>query len=989
MAPSIPTADTLLQHARFVRRIALALLRDEHAAEDVAQETWLAAFERPPRASGNLRGWLATVARRLAGRHRREEARRERRERAAARAEALPSMAETAARESALRRVTDAVLALDEPYRSTVLFRYYEGLDARSIARETSTPLATVRSRLQRALGRLREELDNTHEGDRRAWCLGLVSLLASRRIAIGASGLGAGAGTGVAIMGLKVKVAIGITAIGIGGLLGWQALLGVLAKGGSESVSERDEGVPAITAPESGEDAAELAPARAGTREPVAVAPPSELGALDVFVTWAATGEPAADREIRIYMSELPRVVWTSRRRTDADGYVHLDDVVPGEVWVIGDLGGHGSAPVGAGETARIDVAIPPGFRVRGRVLDLDGRGVPGASLWLSEYANDTSGAIVAQSGAAGRYEIADVPGDRYLGAIAAGHCPSHVHMLSQYQDGDERRDVELDLVLNGPGGAVHGLVVRSDGEPVPEARIHLVGIPPRELRISNALSLNTIPTFEAVTDETGRFAIEGLPLGGMTMTIGALGAAPFERPLAVVGDSPPEETFRLETHGVVHGLVTDADGEPVSEAYVRLDRESPLWISSDYADAKGRYRVENLPTGSVRLKAGAEDHGSAKVTLHLEPGAPLEWNPVLVPGRVVTGVVIDHEDRPLVGWYVTACAHLRTAAEWRRQAKTDEAGCFRIVDCREGPITLLVEEDVFTDRFPTLTEEIDGSTDEVVLRIRPEDRLTSGIRGRVLDPEGRPARAHVALMELEADHGQGYATDWEGYFAVERVRPGIYEFGIIPDEHPDLPMRVVELPPGQILDLGTRRLEEPGRLAVSVNGIPASENEVYHGFGIHYLVPDGRRPPSNLQSVRTSPLMEFPELNPGEYALCARARGEYASEVVPFVIESGRETTVEVTSRPGRRCRVGIEIPEGREAPRRARVVLLDDEGRTLLDVPWASGGREFEFTISLAFGAHHLDVSTPDGRSAAFDFNVVPDEAPGSDRFVFPLR
>src|SRR5213075_1521425 len=64
------------------------------------------------------------------------------------------------------------VAELDEPYRSTILLRFAEGLTPSQIARRLSIPAGTVRWRLKEALARLRSELDRMHKGDRRAWML-------------------------------------------------------------------------------------------------------------------------------------------------------------------------------------------------------------------------------------------------------------------------------------------------------------------------------------------------------------------------------------------------------------------------------------------------------------------------------------------------------------------------------------------------------------------------------------------------------------------------------------------------------------------------------------------------------------------------------------------------------------------------------------------------------------------------------------------------
>ncbi len=82
--------DTLLAHHEWMRRLARRLVLDDAEADDVVQEAWLRATERPPREAGALRAWLATVVRNAARQLARGESRRGRREFAAARSEALP-----------------------------------------------------------------------------------------------------------------------------------------------------------------------------------------------------------------------------------------------------------------------------------------------------------------------------------------------------------------------------------------------------------------------------------------------------------------------------------------------------------------------------------------------------------------------------------------------------------------------------------------------------------------------------------------------------------------------------------------------------------------------------------------------------------------------------------------------------------------------------------------------------------------------------------
>ena len=79
--------EDLLAHRQWVRALARRLAADESRADDLEQETWLAAMEHPPRDARSPRGWLGAVMRNLRRNERRGEYRRDRRERDVARPE--------------------------------------------------------------------------------------------------------------------------------------------------------------------------------------------------------------------------------------------------------------------------------------------------------------------------------------------------------------------------------------------------------------------------------------------------------------------------------------------------------------------------------------------------------------------------------------------------------------------------------------------------------------------------------------------------------------------------------------------------------------------------------------------------------------------------------------------------------------------------------------------------------------------------------------
>ncbi|MFB3066146.1 MAG: RNA polymerase sigma factor, partial [Planctomycetota bacterium] len=110
--------------------------------------------------------------------------RRAQRERASARPERTPPTFDVVAKLELQQRVLQEVRNLDEPYRSAIVYRYYDRRKPREIARELGIPVKTVETRLRRAVEQLRARMDDAYGGDRRSWCLGLVTLVPLSRAA-------------------------------------------------------------------------------------------------------------------------------------------------------------------------------------------------------------------------------------------------------------------------------------------------------------------------------------------------------------------------------------------------------------------------------------------------------------------------------------------------------------------------------------------------------------------------------------------------------------------------------------------------------------------------------------------------------------------------------------------------------------------------------------------------------------------------------------
>ena len=144
-------------------RTAFAVGGSESEAEDVTQEAFVKAFKALPRfrEGAPLRPWLMQIVANEARNRRRSRGRRERLAvRVAAQAGGDPGSPEDLALGALSASELRAALArLDDRDRTVIAFRYFAGLSEVEAAAALGVPAGTVKSRLSRALERLRTEL--------------------------------------------------------------------------------------------------------------------------------------------------------------------------------------------------------------------------------------------------------------------------------------------------------------------------------------------------------------------------------------------------------------------------------------------------------------------------------------------------------------------------------------------------------------------------------------------------------------------------------------------------------------------------------------------------------------------------------------------------------------------------------------------------------------------------------------------------------------
>jgi len=146
------------RYSSIVYAVALRVLGDTGAAEDVLQEVFMQLWRNPgvfDSSRGNLGAWLGVISRNRAI----DSLRRRRPETDVADVviSVEPDMAGEAERARAMEKVRGALGSMPAAQRSALEMAYFEGLTHTEIADKTGEPLGTIKTRIRSGLQALRK----------------------------------------------------------------------------------------------------------------------------------------------------------------------------------------------------------------------------------------------------------------------------------------------------------------------------------------------------------------------------------------------------------------------------------------------------------------------------------------------------------------------------------------------------------------------------------------------------------------------------------------------------------------------------------------------------------------------------------------------------------------------------------------------------------------------------------------------------------------
>jgi len=391
----------------------------------------------------------------------------------------------------------------------------------------------------------------------------------------------------------------------------------------------------------------------------------------------------------------------------TDASGRFALRGLTPGKHRIGARAEGYppGATEVDVPAHGRIEVEIvlPVGGAIEGRVLDAAGRPLPGAKVFAESMA---IGGGKAEVGADGRYRIGGLAaGTYFVGVQPQGEQAEADFDFSRLRTVNVRagETVVVDLEEGeGPRRVAVAGLLRRRGQPAPGTKLGFLAATGGEFSRQR----------EAETDAEGRYRVELLPgryfvIHGEMTLVGEIDVPANVAEARIDIDAPP---------GAIHGRVVDgATGTPIAGARVAAVRSAAAAEKGGdsrgglYADvfagmggqgttgADGAFEILDVRAGTYDLGAEVEKLGSARL-----PGVRVGDGTVeglvlrLVRGATLSGRVVDDTGAPVPQAQVMAvpgAGPLEAAAlVGGRDGPANAGGVFAIEGLTPGPYTLIV---------------------------------------------------------------------------------------------------------------------------------------------------------------------------------------------------------------------------------------------------------------------------------------------------------
>jgi len=704
----------LLAHKDFVHRLARRLVSDENQADDIAQQTWVAALENPPSITKSLRSWLSTVTRNFSRIAYRRDSKRRERELTATPQNKYPSPEETAHKMEIRRKLIDAVLSLKEPYCSSLVLHYYDNLSAKEIAEKYEIPLNTVRSRIKRGVAMLRQKLDALHQGDRRQWILAVTPIAGLK---IGSVLNSSGVLSGVIAMSAKVKIAIAAL-ICLGVIFSFYIILKTEDEGSSlPQYMSNNEAVSQVDSKKS-----EFVPVQKNNSiisspspDPIKQSLSPEGLCISGTVVSKETGKPiTAFQFALIDLNESGYRVMETVRNKKGKFYFPLSKGGQFKLTV--------SSSCHLPMTLR-DLIIPDKESLKGLEIKLGTGCVITGMVVEKKTGLPVAGALIAPSGRSGSYwvynEIRDgrteasvhTTSDKNGSFVLKGLFKEDQEIAALHPDfaqawvkitPEEIKRIKIELK---PGVRFYGKALDDSGKPMGGVSID-IRLSTQHImeNIEDKSPLNRGPyitkpdgTYRSFHYSPGHFHLKASPPPFSNFSI--------EQVFMKLKGQDLKVDFGTQKLITWKGTLYDYDNKPVSRGYVvvrpnlKYNRHSKTQGPKNIVcDENGCFEINKLALGGYFvISSSTPEHTGTNSVFYKKiffdkPG--LVEKDIHCCRSIISGKIVDKETRlPVTGKKGLVAAHIKENSYFKLRAEVDKEGCFEMRGIPPGEFLLRVE--------------------------------------------------------------------------------------------------------------------------------------------------------------------------------------------------------------------------------------------------------------------------------------------------------
>ena len=650
----------------------------------------------------------------------------------------------------------------------------------------------------------------------------------------------------------------------------------------------------------------------------------------------------------------------------TNERGVALFEDVPVGRVEVYALRGRSERASVRPQSVTPVVLTLDGAVDVKGQVLDVRGKPVPGAEVWLSAGWHGSEGHALALADGDGRFALQAVGQRNGLFATARGFAVSY----SQNPEGLPGETVNLRILLDREGGRVAVQVVDPEGVPLEGALVQIDGENKAPFINTERGWLGIPPSARfGRTDAKGKVLMGSIGVGKSQVVARVPGVGLGRAEVWVLHDSESAVRLTVLPEAVLTGVVRDGTGAPVARANIQSEAANGFAIRHCITDADGRYRLDGLPGGVVQVHVQGAQLGSVERRVVLRPGEELQEDFTIRQEPRIHGVLVDASGAVLAGYLLSAVCDEDPPA--RKDGRTDDKGGFGMLVRGDLEYRLIVRPGGSYEQFPLLmVEGVRAAADPLLLRLPERSQTTASLRLEVRDESGEAyGDVVLKLWHKESNTLQRRTeTGATGVFFLGKLPAGAFDLWLSHPHHAARSIGTYRLQEGEALDLGVQSFQPACRLSGELLG--ALDEQRLAGIRMAVSLEGG----GSGVIDRTGRHFRSRVLAPGKHRLVLR--GDFVLSVFqPVELVEGEELRVDLPVVACGMRTIDFAHPMGERAPQWIGAQAFDSSGA----VVWSSGARRREdggFTarVSVLPGHYRLEGIDSEGRKGRAEFDVL---------------